>query len=191
MSSELLLVSGDSDKRVDVPTDADGIRFRDLLDSMGLLQRVRRPNYIHGHTLDLLITRKSDDIIAKEPGTERYFSDHAVVLCHLWRAKLTSTVKHVEFPKLKAIDKQKFRFSVASLQLGCCKASRRPLAPVSVILLSCLLSVVCFCLDAIKLNINWQHRYRWYNNSSDLVRLAYSLDAVKLPIDWQHRYQWS
>ena len=49
MSSELLLVSGDSDKRVDVPTDADGIRFRDLLDSMGLLQRVRRPN---GHTLD-------------------------------------------------------------------------------------------------------------------------------------------
>ena len=56
MSSELLLVSGDSDKRVDVPTDADGIRFRDLLDSMGLLQRVRRPNYIHGHTLDLLIT---------------------------------------------------------------------------------------------------------------------------------------
>lgn len=62
----------------------------------------------HGHTLDLLITRQSDSIIAKESETERYFSGHAVVLCYLRRAKPTSTVKLAEFQKLKAIDKQKF-----------------------------------------------------------------------------------
>lgn len=90
--SELLLISGDFNIHVDVPTDADGIRFRDLSDSMRLLQHVKRLTRFHGHTFDLLITRQSDDIITEEPETERYFSDHAVVLSHLRRTKPTSTV---------------------------------------------------------------------------------------------------
>ena len=72
MSSDLLLISGDFNIHFDVPTDVDAIRFRDLLDSMGLPQHVKRPTHFHGHTLDLLITCKFDDFIAKEP--ERYFS---------------------------------------------------------------------------------------------------------------------
>ena len=72
---------------------------------MGLPQHVKQPNHIHGHTLDLLITCKFDEIFTKEP--ESYFSHHAVVLCHLKRAKPTSTVKHAEFRKLNAIDKEK------------------------------------------------------------------------------------
>ena len=53
---------------------------------MSLQQHVKRPTHIHGHTLDLLITRQSDVIRPKEPETERYFSDHAVVLCDLTTA---------------------------------------------------------------------------------------------------------
>ena len=79
MSSEPLVLLGDFNIHVDVPTHMDAIQFRDLLDSMGLQQHVKRPTHIHGHTLDLLITRQSDVIIAKEPEIERYFSDHAVV----------------------------------------------------------------------------------------------------------------
>lgn len=37
--SKLLLISGDFNIHVDVPTDADGIRFRDLLDYMGLTRK--------------------------------------------------------------------------------------------------------------------------------------------------------
>ena len=86
----------------------DAIQFRDLLDSMGLQQHVKRPTHIHGHTLDLLITRQSDVIIAKEPEIERYFSDHAVVLCDLRTAVSASEVTHAEFRKLRAINKQQF-----------------------------------------------------------------------------------
>lgn len=39
---------------------------------------------------------------------QRYFSDHAVVLCHPRRAKPTSTVRHSEFRKLRAIEKKNF-----------------------------------------------------------------------------------
>lgn len=117
ISSKLLLISGDFNIHVDVPTDADGIRFRDLLDYMGLLQHVKRLTHIHGHTLDSLITRQSDDIITKEPETERCFSDHAVVLSHLRRTKPTSTVKYTEFRKLKEIDKQKFLEDICTSSL--------------------------------------------------------------------------
>ena len=86
----------------------DAIQFRDLLDSMGLQQHEKQPTHIHGHTLDLLITRQSDVIVAKEPEIERYFSDHAVVLCDLRTAVSASKVTHAEFRKLKAINKQQF-----------------------------------------------------------------------------------
>ena len=91
-----------------MPTDTDAIQFRDLLDSMGLQQQKKQPTHIHGHTLDLLITRQSDVIVAKEPEIERYFSDYAVVLCDLMTAVSASKVTHAEFRKLKAINKQQF-----------------------------------------------------------------------------------
>ena len=78
MTNEPLVLLGDFNIHVDVPTDMDAIQFRDLLDSMGLQQHVKQPTHIHGHTLDLLITRQSDVIVAKEPEIERYFSDHAL-----------------------------------------------------------------------------------------------------------------
>lgn len=90
MSNEPLVLLGDVNIHVDVPTDMDAIQFRDLLDSMSLQQHVKQPTHIHGHTLDLLITRQSDVIIAKEPEIERYFSDHAVVLCDLTSAVIAS-----------------------------------------------------------------------------------------------------
>lgn len=107
MSSETLLISGDFNIHVDVPTGADGIRFRDLLDSVGSLQRVKRPTHFYGHTLDLLITSHLMTSLRKSQ-RQRYFSDHAVVLCHPRRAKPTSTVRHSEFRKLKAIENKKF-----------------------------------------------------------------------------------
>ena len=106
MTNEPLVLLGDFNIHVDVPTDMDAIQFRDLLDSMGLQQHVKQPTHIHGHTLDLLITRQSDVIVAKEPEIERYFSDHAVVLCDLRTAVSASEVTHAEFRKLKAIKRR-------------------------------------------------------------------------------------
>ena len=51
MCNELLLICGDFSIHMDVPSDADTIRLNDLLNSMGLVQHVKRPTHIHGHTL--------------------------------------------------------------------------------------------------------------------------------------------
>ena len=117
MCNELLLICGDFNIHIDVPSDADTIRFKDLLNSMGLVQHVKRPTQIHGHTLDVIITRQADDVVDGELLPERYFSDHATLICKLRVLKPASKIKHAEYWKLKSIDITKLREDIRNSQL--------------------------------------------------------------------------
>ena len=117
MCNELLLICGDFNIHVDVPSDADTIRLNDLLNSVGLVQHVKRPTHIHGHTLDLIITRQADDIVDGEPLAERYFSDHAALICKLSVAKPPLRIKHAEYRKLKSVDITKLKEDIRNSQL--------------------------------------------------------------------------
>ena len=117
MCNELLLICGDFNIYMDVPSDADTIRLKDLLNSMGLVQHVKRPTHIHGHILDLIITRQADDVVVGEPILERYFSDHAAVICKLSAVKPLLTIKPAEYRKLKSIDLTKLKEDIRNSQL--------------------------------------------------------------------------
>ena len=73
------LVLGDFNIHLDVSDDADAIKFLDLLESLGLEQHVTKSTHIHGHILDLVITRKTENIIPFPPRSCSYFSDHTSV----------------------------------------------------------------------------------------------------------------
>ena len=104
MSSDKLLITGDFNFHMDVPTDPNNIHFRDLLDVMGLVQHVKQPTHIHGHTLDPIIMRQSDDFIAEELLFEKFISDHAALICSLMTRRPVVELKHAEYRKLKSID---------------------------------------------------------------------------------------
>ena len=53
---EYLLLMGDFNFHMDVPSDPDTSRFSDLLESAGLKQSVTGPTHRCGHTLDLVIS---------------------------------------------------------------------------------------------------------------------------------------
>ena len=57
-----------------------------LLESVGLEQHVHQPTHKRGHALDLIITRKVNEIIRPPP----YVSDHGSVACSIL-AKVTVT----------------------------------------------------------------------------------------------------
>ena len=117
MCNELLLICGDFNIHMDVRSDADTIRLKDLLNFMGLVQHVKGPTHIHGHTLDLIMTRQADDIVDGEPLPVRYFSDHAAVICKLSVAKPPLRIKHAEYRKLKSIDITKLKEDIRNSQL--------------------------------------------------------------------------
>ena len=83
LSNDRLLILEDFNIHMDVSTDADTAKFVDLLESLGLEQHVSGPTHTHSHTLDLVITRKMENIIACPPRNCRYFSYHAVVHCDI------------------------------------------------------------------------------------------------------------
>lgn len=68
---------------VDSVDDHDSVKFRDLLESVGLRQHVKKSTHNDGHILDLIITRFMDSTICKEPQVDRFISDHASVICHV------------------------------------------------------------------------------------------------------------
>ena len=49
--------------------DIDIKKFTDLLETFSLSQHVSGPTHLSGHTLDLIITRSSDDIVLASPKT--------------------------------------------------------------------------------------------------------------------------
>ena len=116
MSSEPLIISGDFNIHMDMSHNPDTIRFRDLLDSMGLMQHVKRPTHEKGHTLDFIITRQCDNTVATEPLPERYFSDHAAVICELTTTRSKQSVKHAEYRKLNDVRANCFRASLLRTQ---------------------------------------------------------------------------
>lgn len=83
LCQEQLLISGDFNIHVDNAEDTDARKLIDLLESYGLQQHVTSPTHKHDHTLDLIITRQSDQLLGNTPRISRYISDHATVLCSI------------------------------------------------------------------------------------------------------------
>lgn len=62
-----LIITGDLNFPVDDPNNIDARRFRRILDEHGLMQHVKGATHVHGHTLDLIITRNSSHILRSVP----------------------------------------------------------------------------------------------------------------------------
>ena len=109
MCTEPVLICGDFNIHVDNQANPNTVALFDLLDSMGLEQHVGVPTQIHGHTLDLIITRKTDTIIFDSPTSDNFLSDHAIVLCNHCMNKSKLTVKNISYRKLESMDLDAFK----------------------------------------------------------------------------------
>jgi len=70
LSSEPLCLTGDFNVHVDDPNDSAAESFRELLESMSLTQHVLGSTHVQGHTLNLVITRNSDQLLCGTPYTD-------------------------------------------------------------------------------------------------------------------------
>ena len=81
--------------------------------------------HVHGHTLDLVITRKKSTITQKLPRVDRYFSDHASIVCDLRIKRPVSKVKLVTYRKLKFVNMPDLRNNLAPSNLCTNDSSER------------------------------------------------------------------
>ena len=76
-----ILLSGDFNFHLDDASDRDANTFLDVLESRDLQQYVTGATHKKGHTLDLLISRKSDELISQVAIQQGLPSDHFVLSC--------------------------------------------------------------------------------------------------------------
>ena len=74
-----LLIAGDFNFKMDKASYFHKIRLKSMLDSLDLCQHVKGTTHKRGHTLDLLITRKVDDIVVpRSICLSNLISDHCM-----------------------------------------------------------------------------------------------------------------
>ena len=112
-----LRVLGDFNIHLDDSENADAVKFHDLLESLGLEQHVTKSTHIHGHILDLVITRKTENIIPFPPRSCSYFSDHTSVHFDIAIKKPPLQTKSISYRKTKAVDIDCFKHELASSAL--------------------------------------------------------------------------
>jgi len=93
-----IVICGDFNIHVDQTDDVYAVRFRQLLQSFGLVQHVNEPTHSAGHMLDLIITRTDTEVTDLHVGD--MISDHdlrscsRVVLYTTEEAKIRYSVDH-------------------------------------------------------------------------------------------------
>ncbi|VDI45621.1 Hypothetical predicted protein, partial [Mytilus galloprovincialis] len=68
--SEELIITGDLNFHLDDPTDNDAHKFLETLEEHGLSQHVTGKTHVHGHTLDVVITRENSSILSDIPSIQ-------------------------------------------------------------------------------------------------------------------------
>ena len=75
------------------------------------------PTHLLAHTLDLIITRSSDDIILASPKTTFPISDHFIIQCLIGFSRPALSRKKLTFRTLKNIDISALSADIASSTL--------------------------------------------------------------------------
>ena len=117
-----IIITGDLNFHLDIPSDRDTIKFNSVLQSCGMLQHVKEPTHVRGHTLDVVITRETDKILScldvSDPGlldkSGKITRDHFAVVFSAHAAKPRPVRKTVSFRKLRAIDVDSFKQDIIS-----------------------------------------------------------------------------
>ncbi|XP_072039182.1 uncharacterized protein [Amphiura filiformis] len=103
-----LLITGDFNVHVDDCNDRDALAFLNMLDLCGLQQHIVGSTHKKGHTLDLIISRKDEDLVSSPSIHRGLPSDHHAVRCFVNIARPGLSVKHVESRRLRGVDTDAF-----------------------------------------------------------------------------------
>ena len=121
-----LVIAGEFNFHVDDLDHRDALKFTDLLESVNLIQQVKSPTHRHGHTLDLIITRKEEDMIADVQVLADVYSDHRVICCKINHSQPPPAKILKTYRPTKSLDVTKLQRDIADAfsQIDCSTSTR-------------------------------------------------------------------
>ena len=89
----------------------------DLLETFGLQQHINVETHQNGHTLDLVITRREDDLITNSRVSDPVISDHFAVHCGISMRKPCFPRKVISYRKVKSVERDRFNNDIKNSPL--------------------------------------------------------------------------
>jgi exonuclease III len=108
-----MLLVGDLNFHLDVENDPDTKKFNTLMDSMNFKQHITEPTHRSGHTLDVAITRSTDNIMQRTEVSDM-ISDHNLIVCKVHHPKPSSALVTVTTRKLRNLDMDAVKQDIAT-----------------------------------------------------------------------------
>lgn len=111
------IIVGDLILHLDIPDNNDTRKFTSNLDACGMHQHVQEPTHVIGHTLDVVISEETDNIVSNievvDPGLSdssgNILRDHFAVTFAVKASKPAPVRKLVSYRNLRTIDIDSFR----------------------------------------------------------------------------------
>ena len=107
-----LVLLGDFNFHIDDPNDSEAKRFLEKIGAFDFTQHIRERTHKNGHTLDLVLTRSSDDIVQNFLVTDPLISDHSAVHFNLLSSKPSLTSKVITYRQWKSVDIDAFKTDI-------------------------------------------------------------------------------
>jgi hypothetical protein len=113
---EPIIIMGDLNFHFDDGENTYTKQLTSLLESYDLLQLVNVPTHTSGHTLDVIISRGSDNILVSEPYADYFISDHSFTSCVISRLRPQLSVKNIQFRKWTSLNDEEFISDLCNLK---------------------------------------------------------------------------
>lgn len=165
---EDIVITGDLNFHVDDSRDKDAQKFLQILSEHGLVQLVNGPTHVHGHTLDVFITREQSSVITELPiisdqcicdnkGTPN--SDHYAVFTRLNMIKPPKKQETIVYRKFKDIEITKFKLDIEFSSISTSSGSANELVSIYN---SALQSLIDLHAPIITKTITIRNNCEWY-----------------------------
>ncbi|KAI0235841.1 hypothetical protein LSAT2_013614 [Lamellibrachia satsuma] len=116
VKSQNTLILSDFNFHYEDQLNTDASRFRDILSNHSLCQHVSGPTHINGHTLDLIITKLTDNLVSKTTVSD-FLTDHGAVHCDLHLPKPQPLRQSVQYRNYAVLDKEMLRVDIEASTL--------------------------------------------------------------------------
>ena len=107
VSHERVIIAGD----VNIHTETDGSfskQFADILDMFNMIQHVKEPTHIKGHTLDIVATFRNDPIVSGVEVNDYDISHHYLIDFMATCSPIVPDFKTIAYRNIKGVDAELF-----------------------------------------------------------------------------------
>ena len=120
-----IIITGDVNFHLDVLSDMNTVKFNGVLQSCGMQQHVNEPTHVHGHTLDVVISRDAEKIVSQvyvtDPGlsdsNDKVLKDHYAVTFSACASRPARERKTVTYRKVRSIDIDSFKMDIQTSKI--------------------------------------------------------------------------